>query len=89
MAYRDHFVIQFCGIVGIVIVVCQRHTLYSRQYLINGLSDLIQIWHVDVTAYQGMLYLFGDRFEGMPYFNVTLNSHVLTTYVQFTFLLYP
>ena len=26
------------------------HTLYSGQYLKNGLSDLIQIWHVDVTG---------------------------------------
>ena len=50
MAYRDHLVIQFFG------VVCRRHTLYSGQYLKNGLSDLIQIWHVNVTAYQGVLY---------------------------------
>ena len=33
-----------------------RHTLYSGQYLKNGLSDLIQIWHVDITAPQGVLY---------------------------------
>ena len=58
VAYRDHFVIQFCGVVG------HRPTLYSGQYLKNGLSDLIQIWHVDVTAYQGVLYSL-----------VTLNSH--------------
>ena len=31
-------------------------TLYSGQYLKNGLSDLIQIWHVGVTAPQGVLY---------------------------------
>ena len=59
MAYRDCFVIQFCGI-----VVCLRHTLYSGQYLKNGVSDLIQIWHVDVTGPEGVLYSF-----------VTLNSH--------------
>ena len=28
----------------------RRHTLYCGQYLKNGLSDLIQIWHVDVTG---------------------------------------
>ena len=53
MAYRDCFVIQFCGVGG---VVCRRHTLYSGQYLKNGLSDLIQIWHVDVTGPEGVLY---------------------------------
>ena len=39
-------------------------TLYSGQYLKNGLSDLLQIWHVDVTGPEGVLYSF-----------VTLNSH--------------
>ena len=48
----------FCGI------VCRRHALYSGQYLKNGLSDLIQIWHVDATAPLGVLYSL-----------VTLNSH--------------
>ena len=52
MAYRDRFVIQFCG------VVCHHHTLYSGQYLKNGLSDLIQIWYVDVTGPGGVLYNF-------------------------------
>ena len=52
VAYRDCFVIQFCGIVR------RRHTLYSGQYLKNGLSDFIQIWHVDVTAPEGVLYSF-------------------------------
>ena len=60
VAYRDCFVIQFCGIV----IVCRRHTLYSGQYLKTGMSDLIQIWHVDVTVPEGVLYSF-----------VTLNSH--------------
>ena len=58
VACRDCFVISFCG-VG----VC-RHTFYSGQYLKNGLSDLIQIWHVDVTGPEGVLY-------GL----VILNSH--------------
>ena len=44
--------------------VCRRHTLYSGQYLKNGLSDLIQIWYVGVTGPGGVLYSF-----------VTLNSH--------------
>ena len=50
----------------IVGIVCRCHTLYSgiSQYLKNGLSDLIQIWHVDVTGTEGVLYSF-----------VTLNSH--------------
>ena len=43
MAYRDCFVISFCG-------VCRRHTLYSGQYLKNGLMDSIQIWHVVVSS---------------------------------------
>ena len=60
VAYRDCFVIQFCG----VSVVCCHHTLYSGQCLKNGLSDLIQIWHVDVTGSEDQLYSF-----------VTLNSH--------------
>ena len=61
----DCFVIQFCRI-GVVVrvIVCRHHTLYSGQYLKNGLSDLIQIWHVDVTGPEGVLYSF-----------VTLNSH--------------
>ena len=42
----------------------RRHTLYSGQYLKNGLSDFIQIWHVNVTDPEGVLYSF-----------VTLNSH--------------
>ena len=82
--------------------------MYSEQYLKNSLSDLIQIWHVDATAYQGDLklplvrylnsiyvffisgqYLKNDlmdsikiwhvavtSFEGVPYFKVTLKSHV-------------
>ena len=61
IASSSHFVTSasvFCG--G---GVC-RHTLYSGQYLKNGLLDLIQIWHVDVTAPQGVLYSL-----------VTLNSH--------------
>ena len=40
-----------------VIGICRRHTLYSGQYLKNGLSDLIQIWHVDVTGPEGVLTL--------------------------------
>ena len=44
--------------------VCRCHNLYSGQYLKNGLSDLIQIWHVDVTGPGGVLYSF-----------VTLNSY--------------
>ena len=52
MAYRDCFVIQFCGV-----TVCRRHTLYSGQYLQNGLSDLIQIWNVDVTGPEGIVLL--------------------------------
>ena len=55
VAYRDCFVIPFCGVVCVV-VICRRHTLYSGQYLKNGWSDLIQIWHVDVTGPQGVLY---------------------------------
>ena len=51
---RDCFIISFCGV---SVVVCHRYALYSRQYL-------IQIWHVDVTAPQGVLYSF-----------VILNSH--------------
>ena len=68
VSYRDCFVIQFYG-VGICHRHC-RHTLYSREYLKNGLSDLIQIWHVDVTGPGGVLYP-----QGVPYFKVTLNSH--------------
>ena len=48
-----------------VVVVCRRHTLYSGQYLKNGLMDSIQIWHVVVTTFEGVLYC-----------KVTLNSHV-------------
>ena len=36
-----------------------------EQYLKNELTDSIQIWHVVVTG-----------FQGVPYFKVTLNSHV-------------
>ena len=36
----------------------------------NGLMDLIQIWHVVVTS-----------FQGVPYFKVTLNSHALKRYI--------
>ena len=53
VAYRDGLVIQLCG-VG---VICRCHTLYSGQYLKNGLADLIQMWHVDVTAPGGVLYI--------------------------------
>ena len=35
--------------------------------------DSIQIWHVLVTG-----------FRGVPYFKVTLNSHVLKGYIEFT-----
>ena len=35
VAYRDCFIIQFCGVVAVV--VCRCHTLYSGQYLKNGL----------------------------------------------------
>ena len=48
----------------VIIVVYRRHTLYSGQCLKNSFSDLIQIWHVDVTAPRGVLYSL-----------VTLNSH--------------
>ena len=36
--------------------------------------DSIQIWHVVVSS-----------FEGVSYFKVTLNSHVLKNYVEFKF----
>ena len=45
--------------------VCHCHTLYSGQYLKNTSSDLVRIWHVDVTAPQGVLYSL-----------VTINSHL-------------
>ena len=45
-------------------IICHHHTFYFGQYLKNGLSDLIQIWHVDVTSPAGVLYSF-----------LTLNSH--------------
>ena len=51
IASSPHFVASSVG--G---AVCRRHTLYSGQYLKNGLSDLIQIWHVDVTGPQGAPY---------------------------------
>ena len=38
----------------------------------------IQIWHVVVTG-----------FQGVPYFKVTLNSHVLKSYVEFKFFTFP
>ena len=38
----------------------------SGQYLKNGFTDSIQIWHVVVIG-----------FQGLPYFKVTLNSDVL------------
>ena len=41
----------------------------SRQYLKNGLMVSIQVCHVAVTG-----------FQGVPYFKVTLNSHVLKSY---------
>ena len=62
IASSSNFVAAAASVVSIV--VCRRHTLYSGQYLKNGLSDLIQIWHVDVTGPEGVLYSF-----------VTLNSH--------------
>ena len=65
VAYRDHPNLWrrlSSSVIGVV--VCRRHTLYSGQYLKNGLSDLIQIWHMDVTGPGGVLYSF-----------VTLNSH--------------
>ena len=45
----------------------------SGQYLRNGLTDSIQIWHVLVTG-----------FQVLTYFKVALNSHVLKSYVNFT-----
>ena len=60
-----------CGIIGFA---SSSHFVASSSVIItlsipdsiskNGLSDLIQIWHVDVTAPQGVLYSF-----------VTLNSY--------------
>ena len=61
IASSSNFVASVLSSVG---GVCLRHTSYSGQYLKNGLSDLIQIWYVDVTAPQGVLYSL-----------VTLNSH--------------
>ena len=61
IASSSHFVASSVSGGGIV---CHRHTLYSGQYLKNCLSDLIQIWHVNVTAPQGVLYSL-----------LTLNSH--------------
>ena len=60
IASSSHFVASCVGGGG----VCHHHTFYSRQYLKNGLSDLIQIWHEDVNAGAGVLYSL-----------VTLNSH--------------
>ena len=63
IALSSHFVVSVSSSSIFVIgVVCHCHTLYSRQYLKNGLSDLIQIWHVVVP--QGVLYSL-----------VTLNYH--------------
>ena len=52
IALSSHFVVLALSVV--ISVVCH-HTFYSRQYLKNGLSDLIQIWPVVVTAPQGVL----------------------------------
>ena len=51
IASSSHFVASS----SVVIVCC--HSLYSGQYLKNGLSDLIQIWHVDVAGPKGDLKL--------------------------------
>ena len=59
MALSSNFVAS-----AFVVSVWRCPTLYSGQYLKNGLSDLIQIWHVDVTGHGGVLSSF-----------VTLNSH--------------
>ena len=40
--------------------------------------DEIQIWHVDVTGT-----------EGVPYFKVTLNSHVQKNYAEFKLFIFP
>ena len=51
IASSSHFVASSVG------GVCRRHTFYSGQYLKNALSDVIPIWHVDVTAPQGVMYI--------------------------------
>ena len=48
------------------------------QYLENGLTDSIQIWHVVVTGVQGV-----------SYFKVTLNSHVQRIMLSFSFFIFP
>ena len=39
----------------------------------NGLTNSIQIWHVVIIGFQSVRYL-----------KVTLNSHVLKSYIEFT-----
>ena len=46
---------------------------YFRTVSQKLLTDSIQIVHVVVTG-----------FQGVPYFKVTLNSHVLKSYIEFT-----
>ena len=53
IASSSHFVVSSSVVVVVGIVIYRCHTLYSRQYLKNGLSDLIQILHVDVTGPEG------------------------------------
>ena len=72
MAYRDCYIISFC-VIGVD--VCHHHTFYSGQCLKNGLSDLIQIWYVDVTAPRGVLYSF-----------VTPTSKILILSLSFFFV---
>ena len=56
IALSSHFVASALSSVGGGVIVCRHHTLYFGQYLRNGLSNLIQIWHVHVTAPQGVQY---------------------------------
>ena len=59
----------------------------SGQYLKNGLTDSFQIWHVAVTSFQ-IWHVAVTSFQDVPYFKVTLNSHVQKNYVEFKFLFF-
>ena len=63
MSLRLHYFCVTSSYVGRQIWSVSLSHFLSREYLKNGMMDLIHNWHVHVTGPQGV-----------PYFKVTLNS---------------
>ena len=75
-----HGLLYFVLSASVVVTLC----MYSGQCLKNGLSDLIQIWHVDVTGPQGVPVTYIGHYISTLY--ITYIRHYISALFNLSFM---